>query len=488
MVAKLSAAAVLAAGSSAFINTVGAVASSTTRATRKQRDTQALLKSARRYNNNKNKQSSSSPHPPRHLDGNNAFDGSYSIKFSQCIDIKLLDEDLFDEDVVEYTTEGQIISTASYALFHVCQTGQECYYESQDDLYIVDLSTYIQNMALYHANAKTSYCDACDTYYGDYCVDAAKQGYDDAYAQYQNQVQNYGDDGVEEEEENMGDDWQSRYNQYVDDNNNNRRLLLEEDVPFFGAGGRGSRSRRATSYIDCDTCEAYGCGANDDDNNRRRLDEGDNDVSELISDIAGCLNTGLEWNGNAMYVGFMCSPYSGDGVELAIFLDNKCTVYTTMKAFSDIPSYYIYSGEDMFTQAEGYIKQAFNSDTSMSCLVEEYDDPANAPGDDDVAQAQANANVDYDEVNDYCANIFDMGPVALNSCASAANDDQANNYDDANNQVDDAGQQYDDIVQWVREFALFPQYSFGFVVLFYKCSIFLMQTNFFLDHSQLYTV
>ena len=58
---------------------------------------------------------------------------------------------------------------------------------------------------------------------------------------------------------------------------------------------------------------------------------------------------------------------------------------------------------------------------------------------------------DYDEINEYCANIFDMGPVALNSCAAAGDDqvnaDDANNYNP--NQIDDAGQDYDDMVEWV---------------------------------------
>ena len=30
----------------------------------------------------------------------------------------------------------------------------------------------------------------------------------------------------------------------------------------------------------------------------------------------------------------------GDGVELAIFLDDQCTVYSNQKSFADIPSYY----------------------------------------------------------------------------------------------------------------------------------------------------
>ncbi|KAL7526105.1 hypothetical protein ACHAXR_001319, partial [Thalassiosira sp. AJA248-18] len=330
-------------------------------------------------------------HHRRRLDENYAFDGSYSLKFSQCIDMKLLDQDLFDEDVIEYTEAGQITSTASYALFHICQN-DDCYYESEDDLYIVDLATYVKNVAGYHANVKSSYCDACDAYYYNYCMGGG--GGDDGYA--------------------AGDD-----NYY---------------------------QRRTTSYIDCDQCQAYGCLNNGDDDGggqqqQQNNNEGDNSVAELIEDIAGCLNTGLNWNDDQLYVGFMCSPYSGDGVELAIFLDNECTVYTSLKAFSDIPSWYIYNDADMFTEAETYIKYAFTETTP--CLYEEFGDPSyqnNYGGGDDAAAAAA-ADDDGGNnaaVNEFCANIFEEAPVAFNSCALS--DDQANNDDNEgnnNNQNDD---------------------------------------------------
>ena len=75
--------------------------------------TDALLQQAQPY-----KQSGPAH---RRLDQNFQVDGSYSLKFSQCVDVKLYDRDLFDENVVSYTKKGQIISTKSYALVHVCQ-------------------------------------------------------------------------------------------------------------------------------------------------------------------------------------------------------------------------------------------------------------------------------------------------------------------------------------------------------------------------------
>lgn len=361
--------------------------------------TDALLEKARPYKKGTkmaNDSASSSSH--RRLDENYDFDGSYNIKFSQCVDIKLFDEDLFDEDVIEYTTAGQIMSTKSYALFHVCQE-DDCYYESEDDLYIVDLPTYVMNVASYHANVKSSYCGACATYYYDYCV-AEEEAVDDAAA-------------AENDDVAAGDDADAAA-YYAGDDGVERKL--------------GEKQRRAKSYIDCEQCEAYGCLNNGDDDGQQQDEDDGGEVAELIEDISQCLNTGLSWNDDDLYIGFMCSPYDGDGVELAIFLDNECTVYTSIKSFSDIPSWYIYNDEEVFTEAETYIKNAFTETTP--CLYEQFGDPNYQNNDDAYA-----ANDDGYQVNDYCSGIFQEGALAFNSCA-AQNDDQNNgnqNDDDAYN-------------------------------------------------------
>ncbi len=337
---------------------------------------EALIQKARRYMKN------GSSHHSRRLE----FDGSYNIQFSQCVDIKLLDDDLFGDDVIEYTKAGEIISTKSYVLFHVCQDG-DCGSGSEDDLYLLDLSTYVKNMASYHASTKSAYCDACDTYYYDFCVSQAAAD-DDAVAAAAN------DDAAANYE---GDDAA-------------RKLVMQKD----------QRSRSLMRYITCDQCEAYGCKG---DNDVAAADT-DEAVVDIIDEISACLNTGVNWNGNNMYVGFMCSPY-GDGVELAIFLDDQCTVYSNQKSFADIPSYYIYNSEDAFTMAEAHIKSAFTETTS--CVNEEFGDPANESSESDDAVDQ--------EVNGYCASIFQSELVAFNSCAQ--DDDQSNNYQNSNQNDDE---------------------------------------------------
>jgi hypothetical protein len=124
--------------------------------------TEALLKKATPYNKKTAEKAS------RRRAQENDIDGSYSIKFSECMDIRTLDNELLNEDMIEYAKAGQIVAEKSYVLFHVC--GEEtCEYDAEDDLYVVDLSTYLANIASYYANKRLDYCEQCEMYV-DYCT------------------------------------------------------------------------------------------------------------------------------------------------------------------------------------------------------------------------------------------------------------------------------------------------------------------------------
>ena len=342
--------------------------------------------------------SSSRRRDDRHLE----FDGTYSVKFSQCVDAKLVDDELFGEDMIKYTKAGQVVSAKSYVFFRICQDGDCGVDDDDDDLYLLDVSTYVRNVASYHASWRGDYCDACDAYYQGLCTSGGGSANDDdeyavASSSNDDATTYYGEDDAS-------------------------RVLLHE-------GDARRERRRETSYVSCGQCEAYGCtgGGNNDAYNAASANT-DEAVIDMIEGISDCLNTGINWNGNNLYVGFMCGPY-GDDVELAIYLDDRCTVYTNQKSFADIPSYYVYSNEGIFTMAETHIKEAFTK--TMSCTNAEYGDP-NDGGDDAV-------NTD---VNEYCGSIFQSEPISFNSCND---NDQGNNNDNANyqNAMDDMFSFYD---------------------------------------------
>ena len=123
---------------------------------RRLRQTNNLLKNARPYKNGKTQRSLQE-------EDEFAIDGSYNVKFSQCVDVKTFDEDLFNEDIVDYVKADTILSSKSYVLFHACQE-EDCDYEVEDDLYIVDLNTFLASVVSYHGDERKNYCQACEQF------------------------------------------------------------------------------------------------------------------------------------------------------------------------------------------------------------------------------------------------------------------------------------------------------------------------------------
>ena len=129
----------------------------------------SLMKHAKPYHNAKHR---------RLQEDEMAINATYSIQFSSCLDIKTYDANLFDEDIIQYVKSGRVVSTKSYVLFYACE--DEC---DDDDLYIVDLPTYLTSIVEYKAEEMENYCRACEEA-EDICVD--DDNYNDG---------NYTDDG-----------------------------------------------------------------------------------------------------------------------------------------------------------------------------------------------------------------------------------------------------------------------------------------------------
>lgn len=74
---------------------------------------------------------------------------------------------LFNDDLVQYTKEGKIVNEKSYVLFSACKT-EDCSYEADESLYLIDLNTYMKVLASYYEVDQQSYCTACAANV-DYC-------------------------------------------------------------------------------------------------------------------------------------------------------------------------------------------------------------------------------------------------------------------------------------------------------------------------------
>ncbi len=162
-------------------------------------------------------------------------------------------------------------------------------------------------------------------------------------------------------------------------------------------------------------CSAYNCFDDEDedvDDGATTQDELDGNIADWIANLAQCQQSGVQLNGMNIYVGAICSPY-GDGVELAVFMDEDCTMYTNQMTFSS--AYDSYNGQEANGNdglnyaafAEIYIKNSFTE--VMPCLNEEYADP----------NEQENQDAEEDEryeINDYCKEILNNGAIEYSTC------------------------------------------------------------------------
>jgi hypothetical protein len=163
--------------------------------------------------------------------------------------------------------------------------------------------------------------------------------------------------------------------------------------------------------IDCAQCATYECFADDADlddaiQGRGELDES---VSQWIAELAACKYTGEKWNDIDLFMSAMCSPY-GDGVELAVYLDDACTLYTASESVYNVLGWKNNNGEDginYLAYAEEFIKSAFSEVTS--CLLQEYVDPNEAAADEEDAEQEY-------RMNDYCTAVLEADVADFNNC------------------------------------------------------------------------
>ncbi|KAL9188615.1 hypothetical protein ACHAXT_006993 [Thalassiosira profunda] len=417
--------------------------------------TDALLKKARPYNK---------AGANRRLEGDGEFemDGTYNLKFSQCIDVKVRsfyqmlvlavvsDDNLFDDEVVAYAQAGQVVAVKNFVLFHVCK-GDDCFYDQGDyDVFIVDLPTYLANIATYQSNKRVDYCEKCNEF-EDFCnaedEEAAEAEEDaeeeeqeeeneDAEEEEQEDEKDEDEEEDKEEDEEEQDDKDEEEQEEGEEENDKEDEEGEEDDKdrkLKTANRKLSRAaitRKLANYIDCEQCQAYECYVDEENQDENDQEELDNEVSEWIQELAECKETSQQWGNLDLYVGAMCSPY-GDTIELAVFVDDACTLYTSQKTFADAYNPYNDNedGTNFVNYAEDYIKNAFSQVTS--CLdgkqPKEFDDPDEEEEEDNGE----NEEVEY-AVNEYCQGIMEGDAMDFNNCQNNNGDNNAAEEDEEN--------------------------------------------------------
>eukprot|EP00339_Tiarina_fusa_P004883 CAMPEP_0117038930 /NCGR_PEP_ID=MMETSP0472-20121206/27356_1 /TAXON_ID=693140 ORGANISM="Tiarina fusus, Strain LIS" /NCGR_SAMPLE_ID=MMETSP0472 /ASSEMBLY_ACC=CAM_ASM_000603 /LENGTH=484 /DNA_ID=CAMNT_0004749283 /DNA_START=23 /DNA_END=1477 /DNA_ORIENTATION=+ len=311
--------------------------------------------------------------------------GEYSVKFNSCTSLSILDEDLFDEDMLELTQNGVVVAEQSFILFDVCYGSCNGGYGA--NTFITDIPNFFDALIDYIPNKKATYCEACEENQN-YCYQLKYGNGDDAYAA------NY---------DNQGD------------------------------GGR-ALANNAVQMIDCDQCDAWACfNGNDDDS----LESG----IEWIQELGECMEVegsyfggGNDDGGIQQYLGLLCNE-EGNGVEIGVFLNEDCTLYTPYQAFGNLMSSYDYQ---YFRATKDYVEYTFMSEFSCYDPEIEYSNPY-ADQDENGNDDQGEDNGEAPEAGEYCADLFDDNVVDLYTCGGY----QADN--DGNQDNDDEG---DDNYNW----------------------------------------
>merc|ERR1712238_538801 len=175
------------------------------------------------------------------------------------------------------------------------------------------------------------YCEACEANY-DYCY-ALSTG-----AQYY--PEGYEEEEEEEEEEDEEDDEDE---DDEDDDEDERRLRrLTKKLPKPRKLRRKLEDNYVLKFVDCQMCADYECldfhessanGYYDEDGEyvEAELD----DAMEWLNGFSECAETNAYLDDYLVYSNLMCNA-EGTGLEVGLFLDEECLMYTSKLAFADI--------------------------------------------------------------------------------------------------------------------------------------------------------
>lgn len=97
--------------------------------------------------------------------------GDYSLQFNRCLSIQTQPANanfLYDENIYPYAENGRVVSQRSYVLVNVCKTKYCDYYIGDENLFMVDLDTYMAATTVYYQERTENYCQAC-IYSRNYC-------------------------------------------------------------------------------------------------------------------------------------------------------------------------------------------------------------------------------------------------------------------------------------------------------------------------------
>lgn len=350
--------------------------------------------------------------------GNSYLTATDSIQFNSCVSLTAMPEEEDQEfiassdDMKTLFENGDIVSQKSVVLFSICAADQ-CSYEAEDNLFVTDLDAYLQ-LTSYQPQKTFDYCEACQEA-EQWCL----------YDQYQ-QAEGEGEDANADNADNA--DAENADNADAENADNAEGDAAAED------GGRrrlSSISRKLSKqYVDCGQCEALGCYVDEEAQQNNGGDAGVSleDRLEWVKQQSECYQTGQYWNDLPLYSSFMCNE-AGNGVEIALFLDDNCGLYLSQVSYASI-----FPNDQYVTGTQDIVTYPFNYDVNCSAEIE-WSNPEEQQNQDANAEEEADDQEDAGDANEFCQQLVDEGDILpLSDCGASNGNNQNNNNQNNNNQ------------------------------------------------------
>jgi len=332
------------------------------------------------------------------------INGYYSVEFDACISLETGNENLFDDEIIAYAANGLVRSERSYITFTVCESSL-CNYVSDDQkmTFITDVGTYFTALAEYLPNQVKDYCEGCEQNY-DYCS---------GNLQAEAEEQAAADDEEEGEQDNEEEDREEGEEGEGGERKRNRRKLA---------------NNRYVEYINCNQCDAYECFADMENEGGRKLDEQEeydmDGAIEWLNGLAECQELeDVVYENTALFAGLICSS-NGDGVEIGVFMDEECSLYTTVKSFSDVMTY---SDKQYYSMSKEIVQYTFTNQFDCQNIEIEYTNPYEEDKDEEEEEEEDNGEAP--EAAEYCADLFE-NTVNMADCDVDQNEEQEEDEDE----------------------------------------------------------
>ena len=293
--------------------------------------------------------------------------------------------------------------------------------------------------------------------------DYYEQEVDEEVNQYQD-----ADEGYEYEEE----DQQAAQQAY----DGNRRLQNNwYGNKQFNWYGNNSNEPKTVETVTCGKCEEYGCFGDDymqedanqyqqyDANQYQEYDDAyqqndanqneyqaydaaqneidEDEIAEFVMGLTGCLESGADWNDEALYSAFICNA-EGTGVEIGMFLDEECTIYTNLVSFLDVGNQNAQNGGDdtlsLAYAAQEVVSYPFTHDLDCADTFT-YATPWGT-----YHNQGSYYNSGDNAASRYCQNLLKNNVMKLDDCDGDGEVDQYNYYpEEQEDEVDDQYYAYD---------------------------------------------